>query len=700
MNLLPNWCLTNTKPGFYDTESGTTIEQTARVYQAMNELIAEYNTFADNCNKIIEDYITGATKDNETFRIALRQEFQDFIDVIELKMLNQDKEIAETVEFMKNNIVTTIETIMIEMRENGELNEVILTVLDNVKATIDTETTVRENADNDLLSMIQNIENKITFTTPKLFGAVGDGLTDDSDAIRQCIYYANEHNLSVIFEKGVTYKVDTGNITVRCSIDFNGSTIKVNNNNGTCLFEIVSNNGGSISDAENKIFDESVLTSTGVLNDELKGKSFTIHAPLDMGSRNGGEGQLMFYSQTLMTDRNGNFINGEYNANIIEGNYSFNEIQDINRETIEIKNVCIDYSDIPDNTTYMFFNCHRNNVCVHDVTLKGFVVINEWSQAVLTFANCCNIEIYNVHGDSPFSVDNSAYIIGLYNVANVYLHDCVMGGTNGSWGCIGSSYVDNFSCERVFTNRIDNHYYFNGCFTVRDSVINNFTMCGGNGTITLENVDIIKPSTEKYALIMRHDLNLLPSGTIYFRNCRFHNFSSSAVFIQQETYTAGVLSDLNYDRTHFIFDNCDISKDNGSFFCSQLGSGWDKVSVEIINSNIYWRPIHNYGDAKLTKGVLRGCIFPKRVNISGVDKLIVTECTGEGVLIANTCNCSHIVNNIFDLTNNVEVHSTYAIIVNNIIRTGKSLVCDSTKSIIKDNLVTTGSNNSAWNVTT
>lgn len=118
MKLLPNWCLTNTKPGFYDTESGTAIEQTARVYQAMNELIGEYNKFADSWNTKIEEFISGVNSDNETFRVAMRQEFQDFIDVVELKVTQLDH-------YAKTEIATRITEIFNELKESDEIANIL-----------------------------------------------------------------------------------------------------------------------------------------------------------------------------------------------------------------------------------------------------------------------------------------------------------------------------------------------------------------------------------------------------------------------------------------------------------------------------------------------------------------------------------------------------------------------------------------------
>ena len=130
MRKLPLWIMNQNKPSVYDSESATAIEMVGKVYGAMQELIDEYNSFATNCNKLIEDFTSGALKDAETFRTALRQEFQDFIDVVNLKIMSQDKKISDLSNYVKNNIAGVINDIIAEMKENGELSDDIIDSLD------------------------------------------------------------------------------------------------------------------------------------------------------------------------------------------------------------------------------------------------------------------------------------------------------------------------------------------------------------------------------------------------------------------------------------------------------------------------------------------------------------------------------------------------------------------------------------------
>lgn len=84
--LLPRWNLHQNRPTFYDTDSVTMLELAGRMHGSMNELITDYNSFVDNVNKIITEFVNNTEKKNEVFETALRQEFQDFIDIVDLKL--------------------------------------------------------------------------------------------------------------------------------------------------------------------------------------------------------------------------------------------------------------------------------------------------------------------------------------------------------------------------------------------------------------------------------------------------------------------------------------------------------------------------------------------------------------------------------------------------------------------------------------
>lgn len=103
MERLPHWVLTNKFPALFDSESATVIEQTARVYGAMQALIDEYNTFVDEMNKTVT------------------QEFQ-----------SQDQTISEAVDFMTKNLAAGIEALLSEYEQSGEMDAAVKKVFNEI----------------------------------------------------------------------------------------------------------------------------------------------------------------------------------------------------------------------------------------------------------------------------------------------------------------------------------------------------------------------------------------------------------------------------------------------------------------------------------------------------------------------------------------------------------------------------------------
>lgn len=126
MEKLPHWRITDKFPAVYDLESATAIEMTAKLYGAMNTLIDEYNKFVDNVNANIEAFENDTKEHFNEFAISLSQEFQTFINVIDLKIAGQDAKIDDAINYMKTNLNIAIASMLEEIKENGELTQEIL----------------------------------------------------------------------------------------------------------------------------------------------------------------------------------------------------------------------------------------------------------------------------------------------------------------------------------------------------------------------------------------------------------------------------------------------------------------------------------------------------------------------------------------------------------------------------------------------
>lgn len=130
---LPHWVLTDPQPAFYDCESATAIQQTAKIYAKIQELTTIYNDFVRDVNRYITEFEEGIIKDFNCFQNCVIKTMNDYIETIDTKInlqdLNiankfneQDTKIDDAIQYMKNNIVATTTNIINQAIENGDLN--------------------------------------------------------------------------------------------------------------------------------------------------------------------------------------------------------------------------------------------------------------------------------------------------------------------------------------------------------------------------------------------------------------------------------------------------------------------------------------------------------------------------------------------------------------------------------------------------
>lgn len=83
---LPKFIIPDTRPSAHDTESVTLLQLSGVLHGKMNEVITAFNDLEERVTKNINDYIGESQEDQEAFATALRQEFQDFIDIVDMKL--------------------------------------------------------------------------------------------------------------------------------------------------------------------------------------------------------------------------------------------------------------------------------------------------------------------------------------------------------------------------------------------------------------------------------------------------------------------------------------------------------------------------------------------------------------------------------------------------------------------------------------
>ena len=128
---LPHWVLTDPQPAFYDCESATAVQQTAKIYAKIQELITEYNNFVRDVNEYITEFENGIIKDFNCFQNCVIKTMNDYIESIDMKIELQDKNIEEAIKYMKDNLVSTVTTLFNQAIQNGDITATLLETYDS-----------------------------------------------------------------------------------------------------------------------------------------------------------------------------------------------------------------------------------------------------------------------------------------------------------------------------------------------------------------------------------------------------------------------------------------------------------------------------------------------------------------------------------------------------------------------------------------
>lgn len=127
INFLPPWVETNLQPAFYDLESGTCLQQTARMYAKVNQLIRSVN----EQNETISDYI-------QQF-VDLRNFVEDYFDNLDLQeevntKINEMVEDGTLADIISTYVSEPLET----MQDNiDDFESDVNTSINEIKAEVD-----------------------------------------------------------------------------------------------------------------------------------------------------------------------------------------------------------------------------------------------------------------------------------------------------------------------------------------------------------------------------------------------------------------------------------------------------------------------------------------------------------------------------------------------------------------------------------
>lgn len=132
INNLPNWCIPDSNPAFYDTDSKSVLDQTAKLYGIIKKLVADYNDYAKELDSGMDNFEEEIKKLQSEFEEKIIKLVHDYIHMLDGKLKNQDKVIEDNITYIKNNIGSEVNRIINEMKESGEIEALIADALDGI----------------------------------------------------------------------------------------------------------------------------------------------------------------------------------------------------------------------------------------------------------------------------------------------------------------------------------------------------------------------------------------------------------------------------------------------------------------------------------------------------------------------------------------------------------------------------------------
>lgn len=371
------------------------------------------------------------------------------------------------------------------------------------------------------------------------FGAVGDGRTDDTDAIFAAHAFANQHNLTVKADGNATYYIGGKERTavIRTDTDFGTAHFIIDDtdvqNRNAPVFRIAS--GLQPFKPEGIAF---LKKNQHKIDTPLPGPClFTVtnanvRRYIRFGpNQNNGSPQ----TDIFIVDINGNV---DKKTPII---WDFDQITEITALPIDETKRTITGGTFTtvanrDASKYSYYNrgivINRSNVLVeglehritgegdHGAPYSGFISISNCSNVTIRNTTLTGHKTYQTIGSAGVAVSMGTYDISVNRALNVTFEHCRQ--TNDIndrtyWGIMGSNYSKNLVYDDCTFSRFDAHMGVANA-TIRNSTLGHQGINAiGSGTFTVENSTI----HSRNLINLRSDYGSTWQGEIIIRDCTF-----------------------------------------------------------------------------------------------------------------------------------------------------------------------------------
>lgn len=404
---------------FFDELAHLISEETSARIEADNELhgeIVDESVLRENADTALQDNIDAEALAREGADGVLDERIDDEVTARENADTALGGRIDDEITARENADTALSDSILAKI---GDLDNLPTTIKTSIVASI-----------NELYTDIHAIPTTTSYTTPENHGAVGDGVTDDTEAINAAFQTEN----IVVFKNGATYLIsDSINIPDNGRLIGNGATIKLKNNTVIRYVESTDTPVGliTIKDVGNVSIENLII--------DVNGSTFPLYSTYD----NVDNVAIAVESSNDVFIKNCKFIN-LYTEGIdthlttgdivIEGNYfkHIQQYQGLRKDciycvthsggTMNVNNNICDEDEIDNQYGCggIFFANVRNAICSGNIVLNcgRRNVYGHPVSAICVYSECMNIDVHDNYIKSIegiFRSDASAKISFRFN---------------------------------------------------------------------------------------------------------------------------------------------------------------------------------------------------------------------------------------------------------------------------------------------
>lgn len=267
MKKLPLWVVTDKFPAFYDSESATVIEQTAKIYGAMNELIEEYNAFVNSFNGVVESFKEDLLSDYEIFKQSVNTQILDFTNVVELKITEHEQRTDNKIDTYYKQIDTKF------TQYNNTLQAVVNQYTENIHVDFELFKQEITKLHSDFKAEMEETYNSFTDDIVARVGSWKEEVNTDISNFKQSVNTSitNMGNEIVTFKQSVT----TENTEFKNGVNTDISNFK-NSVNGT-----ITEQNQTINEAKEYMQDNLPESAAEIINSKIADDSIVVGVTYD-----------------------------------------------------------------------------------------------------------------------------------------------------------------------------------------------------------------------------------------------------------------------------------------------------------------------------------------------------------------------------------------------------------------------------------